>query len=153
MCKILTCALVLAVPLLTSPSRAEDRAGTLEPGSYVVDSILELPHLEGLGAKRTEVICIARNAASPTLGLNVLSENNPLAKCPSSNVRQDGSILTFDIKCDGQNSAVGSARYELDGQQFSGTIAMKMGGKNMTMTEIQRGRRVGPCEGLASPRS
>jgi hypothetical protein len=33
---------------------------------------------------------------------------------------------------------------------FEGRIAMVMGGKNMTMTEVQSGRRVGGCD-LSSP--
>jgi hypothetical protein len=67
-------------------------------------------------------------------------------------VRQDGDTLTFEITCLGRNEAVGLARYTVAPQRFSGVIAMKMGGKNMTMTEHQVGRRIGNC-GAGSPRS
>jgi hypothetical protein len=34
---------------------------------------------------------------------------------------------------------------------FEGRIAMVMGGKNMTMSEVQTGRRVGSCDPSAPP--
>jgi hypothetical protein len=33
----------------------------------------------------------------------------------------------------------------LSPDKFSGNVAMVMGAKNMTMTEVQRARRVGDC--------
>jgi Protein of unknown function (DUF3617) len=88
----------------------------------------------------------------PINGLIVLSENNPLGKCPAANAREDGDTLTFDIKCPGGNAAIASAAYTLLGDRFSARITMKMGGKNMTMTETQTGRRTGDCQATA-PRS
>ncbi len=39
---------------------------------------------------------------------------------------------------------MGSAVFRLDHDSYRGRIVMKMGGKNMTMTEHQMGRRMGP---------
>ena len=41
-------------------------------------------------------------------------------------------------------SAVGV--FDLTGTAYSGTIKMNMGGKNMTMSETQVGRRTGDCQ-------
>ncbi len=42
--------------------------------------------------------------------------------------------------------AAASASYKISSNGFSGWINMKMGGKNMTMHEIQTGRRIGVCD-------
>ena len=124
----------------------------LRPGLYEVAVKLELPHLENTTAKRTATICVSDADRNGSRGLAVLSENNPLARCPVSNVSESGDSLTFDIACEGGNAAVGSAKYVLGAESFEGRIAMKMGGKNMTMSETQVGRRIGECTSGA-PRS
>jgi len=120
-------------------------APALEPGEYEVSVRLELPHVEDMGARKVTRICVTGSDGG-THGLVVLSDNNPLARCPASDVRESGGTLTFEIVCPGANAAVGSAKYALRAHDFDGVIAMKMGGKNMTMTERQSGRRAGTCE-------
>jgi hypothetical protein len=83
----------------------------------------------------------------------VLSANNPLASCPAQNVEREGAELRFDIRCAGRGAAWAHAVYTLRLAAFEGLIAMVMGGKNMTMTEVQKGRRVGPCDPAAPPPS
>ena len=142
----LTISAVIALPSLA------DEAKGLKPGTYEVAIKLELPHLEDMAASKIASICVIDNSADGTHGLVVLSENNPLGKCPASNAREDGGTLTFDIKCPGGNAAIASATYTLLGERFSARITMKMGGKNMTMTETQTGHRTGDCPATA-PRS
>jgi len=119
--------------------------GLLAAGRYDVDVRLELPHVEDLNMKKTAAICVMPEGGDGSRGLRVLGDNNPLSRCPASNVRQDGSVLTFDIVCEGKNAARASASYTLSEAAFRGRITMKMGGKNMTMSETQVGRRVGAC--------
>src|SRR5262245_24156861 len=120
-------------------------AMTLAPGLYEVRVRLDLPNLEGAAAARLATLCVPADDRAGNHGLVVLSENNPLAHCPVANVRQQGSALTFDIVCPGGNAAIASASYLLAGETFEGRIAIKLGGKNMTMTETQTGRRTGQC--------
>jgi hypothetical protein len=122
---------------------AEEPRTTLSTGSYEVEVRLELPHLEEWAVKKLATVCISEGGE--TRGLVVLSDNNPLARCPASNVRQDGDTLTFDVICEGRNAARASAKFLLATEKFRGRIAMVMGGKNMTMTETQVGRRIGAC--------
>lgn len=103
---------------------------------------LELPHVEDMGTKRTAKVCITE---SPVHGIGVLSENNPLARCPTLNVKQAGNELMFDLVCEGHNQAIAHAKFRLWPDRFDGTFDIKMGGKNMTMTERQTGRRIGSC--------
>lgn len=131
-------------------ARASDVA--LSPGRYDVNVRLELPNLSDMGADRTDTICVTISDGK-TRGLTVLSANNPLSHCPASNVRINGKALQFDIVCPGTNAAIGSAKYVLLQDRFEGSIAMKMGGKNMTMTEYQTGHRTGECEQSPVPPS
>src|SRR5262245_27703876 len=122
-----------------------EQATLLEPGEYKVTVRLELPHIEDTNIESTqENICVTAGDAG-THGLGPLSERNPLRKCPLSNVRQDGDTLTFNIVCPGNDAAVGAAKYTMRAEHFDGAIAVKMGGKNMTMIERHSGQRVGSC--------
>ncbi len=136
---------------LWPPVFAADEPALLQDGLYEVAVSLELLHLEDLAVKTTAKICVTQTDAGGTRGLAVLSQNNPLGHCPASNVRQDQDSLKYSIACEGKNAAQAHAVYVLSPQNFQGRIEMKMGGKNMTMTETQRGRRIGPCE--PTPRS
>ena len=129
---------LLAVPGLAS---ADD--GAIQPGEYDVEMRLELPHLEDMGTQKTAKVCITDDG---THGIVVLSENNPLVRCPPSNIKQVGDELTFDLVCEGHNQAVAHAKFRLWPDRFAGAFDMKMGGKNMTMTERQTGRRIGACK-------
>lgn len=135
-------AFLLAVVGLGAVDASEPKT-VLTNGSYEVEVRLELPHLEDWAVRKLATVCVTDDGGSR--GLVVLSDNNPLAKCPASNVRQDGDTLTFDIACEGRNAARASAKFLLASERFRGRIAMVMGGKNMTMTETQVGRRIGTC--------
>ncbi len=138
-------ALISSLAAMTSAMCIASAAAALEPGEYEVSVRLELPHVEDLGTAKSTHICVTAGG-SDTHGLKVLSDNNPLGRCAASGIREDSGTLLFDIICPGQNAAIGSARYAIREQDFDGAIDMKMGGKNMTMTERQRGRRTGACK-------
>lgn len=138
-------AIVLLVLAFSVPACAEDEALPLSQGLYEVVVTLDLPHLDGMGASRTTKVCISPSGEPPTHGLAVLSENNPLATCPASKGRLDASTYRFEVHCAGKNAAEGFATFDLYTDRFQGSIVMKMGGKNMTMSETQSGRRIGEC--------
>ena len=120
------------------------------PGAYQVEVRLELPNVLSWSAQNIATICLpAEDGASP---FPVLSANNPLADCAVGDIRRDDARLTFNLACAGRGAAVAWASYSLKPEEFRGRIAMVMGGKNMTMTEVQFGRRVGACATVASPR-
>ena len=129
---------------LTGVAQADADEPPLQNGAYEVQVRLELPNvLSWTVAGSTATICIPES--SPNGALPVLSRNNPLADCEASNVEREGPTLTFDILCEGRGAAWGKAVYRLMPDAFEGRIAMVMGGKNMTMTEVQSGRRIGSC--------
>lgn len=122
---------------------AEDIA--LRGGVYEVRFRLELPHLEDVTEWRLAAICVAPTERDPAHGLGPLSDDNPLRRCSASPARRVGDAITFEIACPGHNAARAVARYVFTGDRFEGRIAMTMGGKNMTMTEVQSGRWTGGC--------
>ena len=134
------------VGLLAGVAQADPTDALLQDGSYEVKVRLELPNVVNWAADKTTTICVANADGTNDRPLPVLSTNNPLAKCPARNVRREGATLSFDIVCDGRGAARAHAVYTLMPGAFAGRIAMVMGGKNMTMTEVQAGRRIGSCD-------
>jgi Protein of unknown function (DUF3617) len=97
-------------------------------------------------------ICLLSARSSGEIPVPVLSANNPFAKCTAANLLTDGATLQYDIVCAERGAANAHATYTLSPDKFSGHVAMVMGAKNMTMTEVQQARRVGDC-GPAEPGS
>lgn len=129
---------VLARVLAANPMCALAAEGALQAGAYEVVTRLELPHLEEQAVAKTKTVGLT---GGPGPGLAVLSDDNPLAGCPIANLRLSGAILAFDIICEGVNQGSATARFAHGDDRFTGAIRMKMGGKNMTMTERQSGAR------------
>jgi hypothetical protein len=123
------------------------RANSLSPpsGSYELTARLELPHLERWGVDKTTIICLSNSRRLDEIPVPVVSANNPFAKCSATNLIADGSKLEYDIVCPERGAARGHAVYKISSDAFTGHIAMVMGAKNMTMTEVQHARRVGEC--------
>lgn len=121
----------------------------LTPGLYELEIRLELPHLERYAGIRTETVCIAETARVPAR-LPVLAGNNVFRTCPATNRRRSGTSLNYDITCPGRVPARALARYTVAADRFDGRIAITLGAKNMTMTEVQRGRRIGDCGDTAA---
>ena len=94
---------------------------------------------------KTAIICLSNSRGPDEIPVPVVSANNPFAKCSATNLVADGSKLEYDIVCPERGAARGHAVYELSSNAFTGRIAMVMGAKNMTMTEVQRGRRMREC--------
>jgi hypothetical protein len=93
---------------------------------------------------KTTIVCLPGSRSSK-IPVPVLSANNPFAKCAASNFVIDGPKLEYDIVCPERGAAKGHAVYMFSAGTFFGRVAMVMGAKNMTMTEIQHGRRIGEC--------
>lgn len=144
-------AVIILAGFLTGVAHANAHQPLLQDGSYEVRFRLELPHVENWAVNKIKTICIANAEKMRVARLPVLSDNNPLARCPARNVEQDGATLRFDIICEGRDGAKGKAVYTLLPLEFKGRIAMVMGGKNMTMTEVQVGHRVGNCDWVGPP--
>src|SRR5215472_4001994 len=135
----------LLLPMVAQPRLLQANPLSPPSGSYELIARLELPHLERWGVDKTTLICLSNFRNPDAIPVPVVSANNPFAKCSATNLVADGSKLEYDIVCPERGAARGHAVYELSTNAFIGRIAMVMGAKNMTMTEVQRARRIGEC--------
>ena len=131
-----------ATPVLCE-TRIDEAA--LPAGSYAITTRLELPHLERWAIDKTTTICLSGHVAGGQIPIPVLSDNNPYAACTTANLAIDHGKLDYDVLCPGRGSAKAHATYLLGADHFAGRVAMVMGGKNMTMVEVQHARRIGDC--------
>ena len=131
---------------------AADPLLSLSGGLYEVTSRLELPHLERWAIDKKTRICLFSHEENDAIPLPVLSDNNPFAKCSAANLTTENGTFQYDIVCPGRDAAKAHAIYEIGPDRFAGRIAMVMGAKNMTMTEVQHAKRLGGCQpALGSP--
>jgi len=114
-------------------------------GSYEITARLELPHLERWAVDKTAIICLPTSLDDDKLPIPIVSANNPFAKCSVANLMTQTPKLEYDIVCPGRGAAKGHATYLVSDDTFAGRVAMVLGAKNMTMTEVQQGRRIGNC--------
>jgi hypothetical protein len=138
----MTISLAVAPPVL-GETRIDE--ATLPAGSYAVTTRLELPHLERWAIDKTTTICLSGHAAGGQIPIPILSANNPYAACAAANLVIDHGKMEYDVLCPGRGSAKAHATYLLGADGFTGRVAMVLGAKNMTMTEVQRAQRVGDC--------
>jgi hypothetical protein len=142
-------AILLSAALLQPVHPAGAEPLPFRAGSYEITARRELPHLERWAVDRTETICLS-GARRGEIPMPVLSANNPFAGCTMANLVTDGASLQYDIVCSGRGAAKAHASYTIDGDRIAGHVAMVMGAKNMTMTEVQHGRRLGECSPAAA---
>lgn len=131
-----TAALVIALAL---PARADG----LPEGAYRVETHIALPNIDTRDYDFTAEICW-RGVDDPEMPLGPLGPG-PLADCPTT-ARETGTGLLVTAACPGGNAGTAAAIYHRTEAGFLGRVQMNMGGKNMTVGEIQRGTRIGPCE-------
>jgi hypothetical protein len=142
----LTIPIALGLAIQTLPASAEERIP--QSGWYEITARLELPHLERWAVNKTTIICLPPSLGDDRIPIPIVSANNPFAKCSAANLMTKTSKLEYDIVCPGRGAAKGHAIYTLSNDAFSGRVAMVLGAKNMTMTEVQQGRRIGNCNPL-----
>jgi hypothetical protein len=145
--RALTIAVALGMTVQTLPWSAEERI--LQNGSYEITARLELPHLERWAVDKMAIVCLLSSGRQDGLPIPIVSANNPFAKCSVANVAIKIPKLEYDIICPGRGAAKGHASYLFSTGTFSGRVAMVLGGKNMTMTELQVARRIGDCRSAA----
>jgi Protein of unknown function (DUF3617) len=141
--------LILSLVFLSAPANflaSEELEPLLQGGSYEITHRLELPHVERWAIQKTATICLPEMKGSVSAALPVLSDNTPFGECTIVNIHRNGPSLSYDIKCPGRDSAKAHAAYTVSSSEFTGRVAMVMAAKNMTMTEVQVGQRVGSCD-------
>jgi hypothetical protein len=129
----------LVMVLVAGMARADDGPA----GLYAITARLELPHVERWAVDRTRVMCLDGRLPVPVIA------GAGLAGCAAARVRRDGERISYGVVCPGRDASRAEARYRLSPDGFRGRVAIVTGAKNMTMTEVQVGRRLGACAAAA----
>ena len=117
----------------------------LQPGLYEVTFTLEMPNVIATGiGPGTVRRCVTAADLRTGNAFGVLGDN-PIRACPLKDYEISADRAQYRIECAGPNTPFATGAFDLAPASFRGVITMNMGGKNMTMSERQRGRRVGAC--------
>ncbi|MBY8977601.1 hypothetical protein KHP62_17445 [Rhodobacteraceae bacterium NNCM2] len=122
---------------LALPAAADDR---IAPGLYRVSTRVEIPHVDTSDYDFSRDICLRDGDFS---ALGPLGPG-PMGQCPRR-VTDQGDQLEVSVVCPGGNTGFALAQYWPAPGGFRGVVNLNMGGKNMTLVERQRGRRIGEC--------
>jgi hypothetical protein len=114
------------------------------PGLYRVEVRLELPNVPHAAAHLTLSRCLTESDLASGHAFWLLSRN-PLQTCDQLDYEVAGQTVRYRISCPGRNRGHGLATFETKATAYRGRIVMNMGGKNMTMSEMQVAARVGDC--------
>ncbi len=116
----------------------------LASGDYDLTTETVLPHLE-------EALRYATTRARQCLhepdatGIFPLLTHQAFTGCKLAPDPQASDGLRFLLQCQNPEAATGSAVFELDAASVAAVLKIKMGGKNMTVSQRIYGRRVGAC--------
>jgi len=132
----------LIVALAATESCAE--GSSLTPGLYEVEVRLSLPNVDNAGVLNTVTRRVTPADLQSGWAFFVLSDN-PLKQCELLDYHATAETASYRIACPGPNRASAVAVFDTTRTSYRGTIQMNMGGKNMTMTEAQVGKRVAEC--------
>jgi hypothetical protein len=133
---LITTAIAISPPVAAEP---------LRPGLYEIAVRVLMPNVGDAIGPTVEHRCLSNAAVAVGDTFSVMSKNNPLAACPRVAGASESQRITFQIVCEGPNMAKADASFDVFGDRFEGRIVMNMGGKNMTLSEHQVGRRIGDC--------
>ena len=131
----------LMSPLLASSVSAQV---PITPGEYEVTAETVLPHLEE--ALRYATTHTRECLREPdAIRLFPLLLQPAFAGCHLVPAASAGDNLRFVLRCANPEAATGSAVFNVSHHKFSAVLELKMGGKNMTLSQKLTGTRVGSC--------
>jgi hypothetical protein len=141
--RAITSVLCVVIPsvLLYSGGRA---AQTMPSQLYEVVTQTTMPHLEeNLRYSTTrEQRCLQQQelwTAFPVLRHSALKD----CRLDQADRRQDA--LSYALICEGGHGTTGHASWQLGGNQSTGTLYVKLGGKNMTFQQTITATLLGEC--------
>lgn len=117
---------------------------SLTPGLYQVEVRISLPNVQDVAAPIVTTRCVGAADLKSGQAFFVLSDN-PLKNCDLLDYQATPDTALYRIVCPGPNMGSAVALFETTGAAYRGSVKMNMGGKNMTMSETQVGKRIGDC--------
>ena len=139
---IIAGASVIAV-LIALDSNAANPLPT--PGLYQVEVRISLPNVQDVAEPIVLNRCVRPSDLESGQAFSIMSDN-PLKRCDLLDYQLTADTAVYRIACPGPNKGSAVAVFETTRTTYRGTIKMNMGGKNMTMSETQVGKRIADCE-------
>ena len=140
----------LLAPLLASLFAAESLSANaaapvaIDPGEYDLTTETTLPHLEeALRYATTHTHQCLREPDATSLF--PLLRHQAFTGCHLIPDHNAGDHARFTLQCKNPEAASGSAAFQVAPSYVSAVLELKMGGKNMTLSQRLHGPRVGPC--------
>jgi len=127
-----------------APTGANAQNPSLTPGLYQIEIRISLPNVQDVAVPLVVNRCISSDDLESGQAFFVLSDN-PLKTCELVDYQATAGTATYRIACTGPNRGSAVAVFDTRSTNYRGTIKMNMGGKNMTMSETQVGKRIGNC--------
>lgn len=130
-----------AIHPVAAPAASPPNAG---PARYRLRTETSMPNLdENLRyATRNEERCLDPADLSTQFWM---TDDSALTDCHLEKARQDATAADYELICRGKHGAEGHARWTFDGPRISGVLDLRLGGKNMTLTQRITGERIGDC--------
>ena len=116
----------------------------LSPGLYQVEVRIHLPNVQDTIAPIVVTRCVSAADLQSGRAFFVLSDN-PLKSCDLLDYEVTANTASYRIVCPGPNKGSAVALFDTTDSAYNGSIKMNMGGKNMTMSETQIGKKIGGC--------
>jgi len=117
---------------------------SVEPGLYELTAQTVLPHLEEslrYATTRTRQ-CLATQEAS---ALFPLLRHQAFSGCSLELESASEAEAHFSLHCSNPQAATGAAHFALQPGGFQAVLDLKMGGKNMTLSQRLSAPRLGAC--------
>jgi uncharacterized protein DUF3617 len=117
---------------------------TMSPQLYEIVTETAMPHLEEnlRYATTREQRCLEQNelrSAFPILQYGALKD------CRLDQESSEKDVVSFALICRGGHGTTGHATWQLGPTHSTGTLSVKLGGKNMTFSQRVTARVLGAC--------
>lgn len=133
---------LVAVVAFSAPALAA--TVSIEPGLYELTAQTVMPHLEEslrYATTRSRQCLGTQDAAA----LFPLLRHEAFAGCSLDHDSSSDGEARFTLRCKNPQAATGAAHFELQATGFQAVVHIKMGGKNMTLSQRLTAPRVGAC--------
>ena len=121
----------VAASALTAGSVCTAVLAQESPRRYQVVTETDMPHLEEnlRYAVRHESVCLDRHDLSTAFWM---LGHVSLQDCRLVKATEDAGSALYQLQCDGGHGTTGDAHWQFEPGQLTGTLRVRLGGKNMT---------------------
>ena len=117
---------------------------TIEPGLYQLETQTVMPHLDEMRHKTQHgASCVGSDGQIKRLF--PIMKQPGLKDCYFRQGAKAEATAFFQLQCDALNGAEGRATIKIEKQLIKASLDAKLGGKNMTFTQLTRAKRMGDC--------